>query len=324
MDRRALVLGALAVIASPRALAQSAKRVRIAYLAGYSAEIDKPLISALLEGLREHGYVEGKNMVMDARHAAGQRDRLPALAAELAALRPDVFIVAAPGAARAVMKVAGNAPIVMANVQDPIASGLVSSLARPGGNITGMSDFHPASVTKRLELLKEAVPSVKRVGVLWVPSSETAARQLKDLQSAAPAVGVTIVGLPVDDAGDIEPALKTMKGERGAALLLLGDFLLTTHMRRIAARAIEYRLPAVYTTRSFADAGGLMAYGTDFPDLYRRSAKFVDKILKGAKPGDLPIEQPTKFELVVNLKTAKALGLTIPRSILLRADQVIE
>lgn len=324
MERRQFVLGTLASLAATRAFAQSARQIRIAYLTGYSVEIDKPLIAALRDGLREHGYVEGKNMVMDARHAAGQRDRFPALAAELAALRPDVFIVANPEAAHAIRKVAGNAPIVMANVQDPIASGLVASLARPGGNITGMSDFHAASVTKRLEVLKEAVPSLKRVGVLWVPSSETNARQLKDLQTTAPAAGLAIVSLPVSHADDIEPALKTMKGERGAALLLLGAFLLTTHMRRIAERAIEYRLPAAYTLRPFVDAGGLMAYGADFPDLYRRSAKFVDKILKGAKPGDLPIELPTKFELAINLRTAKAIGVTVPRSLLLRADQVIE
>ena len=300
------------------------KAVRIAYLAGYSEEVDRPYLAGLRRGFAEHGWLEGRNLVLDTRYASGRSDRLPNLAAELAALKPDLYVVQSPLAAHAARKVAGNLPIVMANVQDPVASGLVTSLAHPGGNITGMSDFHSASVTKRLELMKEAIPGLSRVGVMWIPSSAPNVQQLRDLEAAAPVLKVSIVSLPIKEAADIAPAVDRMKGQRGAALLLLGDILLTTNMRLVADRALGHRLPAVYTTRQFVHAGGFMAYGTDFVELYRRSAIFVDKILRGAKPADLPIEQPTKFDLLVNLKTAKALGITVPRSVLQRADEVIE
>ena len=326
MQRRRIVLGSLVIAGLPRLLlAQSGKTYRIAYMSGYSAEIDAPLFAAFKRGLSEFGYVEGRNVVIEVRHAAGQPERVSALATELAARKPDIFVVggSAP-AAQAVKAAAGNTPIVMANVQDPVASGLVTSLARPGGNITGMSDFHAASVTKRLELMHEAIPGLKRVGVLWNLDSATNARQLKDLERAAPAIGLTIVSLPVQKAGDIDGALRKITGEQGAGLLLLGDFVLTTNMKRIAQYAIERRIPAVYTTSSFIAAGGFMAYGTNFEELYRRSARFVDRIFKGAKPGDLPIEQPTKFDLIVNLKTAKAIGVNVPRAVLLRADRVVE
>ena len=326
MQRRRIVLGSLVIAGLPRLLlAQSGKTYRIAYMSGYSAEIDAPLFAAFKRGLSELGYVEGRNVVIEVKHAAGQPERVPALATELAARKPDIFVVggSAP-AAQAVKAAAGNTPIVMANVQDPVASGLVTSLARPGGNITGMSDFHAASVTKRLELMHEAIPGLKRVGVLWNLDSATNARQLKDLERAAPAIGLTIVSLPVQKAGDIDGALRKITGEQGAGLLLLGDFVLTTNMKRIAQYAIERRIPAVYTTSSFIAAGGFMAYGTNFEELYRRSARFVDRIFKGAKPGDLPIEQPTKFDLIVNLKTAKAIGVNVPRAVLLRADRVVE
>ena len=326
MQRRRIVLGSLVIAGLPRLLlAQSGKTYRIAYMSGYSAEIDAPLFAAFKRGLSELGYVEGRNVVIEVKHAAGQPERVSALATELAARKPDIFVVggSAP-AAQAVKAAAGNTPIVMANVQDPVASGLVTSLARPGGNITGMSDFHAASVTKRLELMHEAIPGLKRVGVLWNLDSATNARQLKDLERAAPAIGLTIVSLPVQKAGDIDGALRKITGEQGAGLLLLGDFVLTTNMKRIAQYAIERRIPAVYTTSSFIAAGGFMAYGTNFEELYRRSARFVDRIFKGAKPGDLPIEQPTKFDLIVNLKTAKAIGVNVPRAVLLRADRVVE
>jgi putative tryptophan/tyrosine transport system substrate-binding protein len=326
MHRRSLVLVSLAIAGLPRVLlAQSTKQYRIAYLTGYSAEVDGPLFAAFKRGLSELGYVEGRNMVIDARQAAGRVERLPAMAVELARLKPDLFVVggSAPAAVE-LRKVAGNTPIVMANVQDPVASGLVKSLARPGGNITGMSDFHAASVTKRLELMQEAIPGLKLVGVLWNQDSATNASQLKDLERAAPALGVKILSLPVRKAEDLDGALGKIKAEPGAGLLLLGDFVLTTNMKRVAQYAIEQRIPAVYTISSFVAAGGFMAYGTSFEDLYRRSARFVDKILKGAKPGELPIEQPTKFDLIINLNTAKAIGVNVPRTVLLRADQVVE
>lgn len=326
MQRRSLITGLAAlVLAHGVASGQGTKPYRIAYLTGYSVEVDKPLFDAFKRGLSEYGYVEGRNVAIEARQAAGRLERLPALAADLARLKPDIFVVggSAPAAVE-LKKVAGNTPIVMANVQDPVASGLVTSLARPGGNITGMSDFHAASVTKRLELMHEAIPGLKLVGVLWNQDSATNARQLKDLERAAPALGVKVLSLPVRKAEDIDGTLRKVAAERGIGLLLLGDFVLTTNMRHIAQRAIEHAIPAVYTISGFTAAGGFMAYGTNFEDLYRRSARFVDRILKGAKPGELPIEQPTKFDLIINLKTAKAIGVSVPRSVLLRADQVIE
>jgi putative ABC transport system substrate-binding protein len=275
-------------------------------------------------GLSEHGYFLGRNLIIDARYAAGESERVAALAHELAALKPDLFVVLGPQAALAAKKAAPNLPIVFANVQDPLASGLVTSLARPGGNMTGMSDFHAASVTKRLELIKEAIPTATRIAVMWNPTSASNVEQVRDLEAVAPRLGVSLISVPIQGREDLEPALHKIKGERAAALLLLGDIVLTTNMRLIADRAIELRLPAVYTARSWTDVGGFMAYGANFPELYRRSAVFVDKIVKGAKPGELPIEQATKFDLVINLKTARALGLTVPRSLLLRADHVIE
>lgn len=306
------------------ALAQPVRPARIAYLTGYSAEVDKPLLAAFRQGLRELGYREGSDVRIDVRHGGAAPARIEALAAELAATRPDLYVVGTAGAAAAVRRVAGSAPIVMANVQDPVTSGFVSSLARPGGNMTGMSDFHAASVTKRLELMKEAAPSLRIVGVLWNRNSATNASQLKDLERAAPGLKLQLLSLPVAEPKDIDGALQRLQSERDAGLIMLGDYVLTTRMDVIARAALESRIPAAYTLRGFVAAGGLMAYGTDFADLYRRSASFVDRILKGAKPGDLAIELPTKFELFLNARTAKALGLELPRSLLLRADQVIQ
>ena len=324
MDRRRFVAAALAALSGRNALAQAARVYRIGYLTGYSAQVDKPLLSAFTRGLRELGYLEGKNLVIEAKRADGDTERLERLAGELAASKPDIFVVGSGEAAvHALKKVSGKIPIVLANLQDPLGSGVVTNLARPGGNITGLSDFHAASVTKRLELLKEAVSSLKVVGVLWNPDSATNARQLPDLERSAPALGLKIVSLPVRSAGEIDGALARMKGQRNAALLLLGNYVLTTNMGLIARRAVDYRMPAVYTIRAFADAGGFMAYGANFEDLYRRSATFVDKILKGANAGDLPIEQATKFDLIVNERTARAIGVAIPQAFLVRADEVI-
>jgi len=307
------------------AFAQEAKTVRLGYLSGYSAVIDKPLYAAFRRGLREAGYVEGRDIAIDARWAEGDPARLDALVRELAAKRPHIFVVGGGAAvAQALITVSGATPIVMANVQDPVASGLVTSLARPGGTITGMSDFHAASVTKRLELMKEAIPALKVVSVLWNPDSRTNAAQLRDVQHAAPPLGLRVLSNPVRNPAEVDAYLGKLKHEPGMAMLLLGDFVLTTNMQRIAAAAIEQRTAAVYTTRSWVDAGGFMAYGTDFEDLYRRSARFVDRILKGAKPGELPIEQPTKFSLIVNQRTARAIGVQIPRPLLARADSVVE
>ncbi|MGH6894908.1 MAG: ABC transporter substrate-binding protein [Dongiaceae bacterium] len=326
MERRKFALVTLAALASPRRiLAQPVKKVaRIGYLSSLSVETGKPGMALFREGMRGLGYVEGKNLVIDERHVAGQFDRLPGMAAELLRLKPDVFLVYGAEAAHAARSASGTVPIVLANTQDPIASGLVTSLARPGGNITGLSDFHAASVTKRLELLKEAVPALSRVAVFWRAGHAAHPPSIRDLRAAAPVLGITVVPLEVKGLDDIERAFVAMRKERAGALLLLGDALLTTHMARIAELALQNRLPSMYTTRTFIHAGGLMGYGTNIPEMFRRSATYVDRILKGAKPGDLPIEQPTKFELTFNLKTAKALGITIPRSLLVRADEVIE
>jgi putative ABC transport system substrate-binding protein len=323
MDRRRFFIGGLAALSAGKLLAQ-AKVWRIAYLTGYSVEVDRPLQAAFRQGLKELGYVDGGNVAIEARHAGGHPDRMGALASELAARRPDIFVVGVASAAIAAKEVAGEIPIVMANVQDPVATGLVKSLARPGGNITGLSDFHAASVTKRLELMREAFPPLRLVGVLWNADSATSASQLKDLQRAAKQLGVRLVSLPVRKPAEIESAVRSLQAERSAALLLLGDFMLTTNMGRIARQALEYRLPAAYTLHGFAEEGGFMSYGTDFTDLYRRSAHFVDRILKGAKPGELPIELPTKFQLVINLRTAKSLGIALPPTFLVRADHIIQ
>jgi putative tryptophan/tyrosine transport system substrate-binding protein len=323
---RAAALGlAIALWALPASVGAQHKVWRIAYLTGYSAQVDRPLQAAFRHGLKDLGYVEGRNIRLEIRHAAGQPQRMDALAQELAAGKPDIFIAGGGAdAAVALRKVAGGAPIVMANVQDPLTSGLVKSLARPGGNITGMSDFHAASVTKRVELMHEAFPSMKVLGVLWNQDSKPSASQFKDVERAAARTGLRVASLTIRKPEDIDGALRKLKDERSAGLLLLGDYVLTTNMRRIASRAAEYRVPSAYTLRGYAEEGGLMSYGTDFQDLYRRSARFVDKILKGAKPADLPVEQPTKFQLVINLKTAKALGLAISPAFLVRADDVIQ
>jgi len=233
-------------------------------------------------------------------------------------------VMGAP-AAHAAKNATSVIPIVIGNAADPVGTGLVASLARPGGNITGLSDFNLGVVTKRLELLKEVVPSASRVAVLLNPANPTNPLQLKEIQAVAPALGVTLLPLEAKEPNDIDRAFAVMRNQQAGALIVFGDLMLFgTHQKRLAELALKSRLPAIWAQKENVDAGGLMSYGTNFDDLYRRAAGYVDKILKGAKPADLPVEQPTKFELVINLKTAKALGLTIPQSVMLRADQVIE
>jgi len=316
---------AAALIGLPLApvLAQD-KVARIAYLSPLSVDSDKAYLAAFRQGLREHGYVEGGNVVIDLRYAAGKLERLPGLAAELARARPDVFVAYAQDAVIAADKATRDVPVVISNTQDPVASGLVTNLARPGGKITGMSDYHAASTTKRLELLKEALPQLSRLAVFWRPGNAPHGPQVKDLQRIAPVIGVTLLLYEINRPDDIEPAFAAMHREQAGALLMLGESVLTANMSRIIGLSLKYRIPSMYTAPLFARLGGVMSYGTDIGDLVRRSAGHVDKILKGARAGDLPIELPTKFELAINLKTAKALGLKMPRSLLLRADQVIE
>jgi putative ABC transport system substrate-binding protein len=306
--------------------AQAGKKVwRIAYLSGASVELDQARLAGFRQGLRELGYLEGSNVVIEERYAAGRPERLPALAEEMAARKPDLFVVyGVPAAANAAKKASATIPIVFTVSPDPVADGLVSSLARPGGQLTGMSDLHSALVTKRLELLKEVAPSVARLAILFNPGSPANVAQLKDIEAAAPAFGLTLTSFSIAKPEDIEGAFNSMKSQRAQAVMILGDFLLGTHRNLIIEHATRARLPTVFTTREAAQAGGLIAYGTNFFELWRRAATYADKIFKGAKPADLPVEQPTKFEVVVNLKTAKAIGLSVPRSLLLRADQVIE
>jgi ABC-type uncharacterized transport system substrate-binding protein len=322
------VMLAVSLIPAPLAAeAQQAEKVwRIGFLSPYSADFDKTWRAAFKLGLRDLGYVEGKNLVIDERHAKGRDDRFPELAAELVRLKIDIFVVhGTPQAVRAAEQASSAIPVVFVANPDPVGIGLVSSLARPGGRVTGLSDFHSGLVGKRLELLKEAVPSISRVAVLH-NATPLSLNALRDAQAAASTLRLTVVPIEIrqgPEPKDIDGVFTTIKRERAEALNVLFGAQ-NVHVGRVAELAIKHRIPTFGNTRVSADNGYLMTYGANFPDLYRRAAGFVDKIFKGAKPTDLPVEQPTKFELVINLKTAKALGLTIPPSVLGRADQVIE
>jgi putative ABC transport system substrate-binding protein len=301
---------------------QPAKIYRIGLLGAISPSAYAPFIEAFRQGLRDLGYVEGKNIVIDSRWAEGRYERLPDLAAELVRLKVDVIVTHGPPASRAAKEATTTTPIVMALVGDAVATGLVASLARPGGNITGSSFFLPELSAKRLELLKEAIPGVTRVAVFVNPGNPTFPPALKAMELTAGSSGVELQQVKVRAANEIEGAFAAMAKRRAHALVVIEDALFSAHARRIAELATKSRLPTMGFTE-YAEAGGLMSYGVNRSDLWRRAAVFVDKILKGAKPADLPVEQPTRFELVINLKTAKALGLTIPPSIMVRADQVI-
>jgi len=282
---------------------------------------------AFLQGLRDLGYVEGRNVVIEYRDAEGKSERFPALAAELVALKVDVIVAPGTPAALAAKQATRTLPIVFPIAGDPVTSGLVTSLARPGGNVTGLSILDPDLVGKCLEQLKQAVPGVSGVAVLWQPGGlgeRTDKDMLKGAEVAARALGVRLQFVEARGPADFDRAFSEMTRARAGALTVLPSTMFLHERRRLVDLAARNRLPAVYPWREAVDAGGLMAYGANIADLFRRAATYVDKILKGAKPADLPVEQPTKFELVINLKTAKALGLTIPQSVLGRADQVIE
>ena len=276
-------------------------------------------------GLRDLGLVEGQNLVIDLRYAQTKRyEILPSLAAELVRLRPDVILAEGTPAARAAKEATQTIPIVFFRSADPVGFGLVPSLARPGGNITGLSLQSLDFMAKRLELLTIAVPEANRIGVLWVPSDPLATALLKGIEEAARSLHVELALHGVNGPVDFEPAFRAMVEQRAGALIWVPSILFGEHYRELADLAIKAQLPAMVDVRQTVEAGGLMSYFPNTPDMARRAATYVDKILKGAKPADLPVEQPTKFELVINLKTAKALGLTIPPSILARADEVIE
>jgi putative tryptophan/tyrosine transport system substrate-binding protein len=330
MERRAFIFGiAGGFLAAPLAAeAQPAARgARIGYLAANLAA-NPHLQEAFLQGLRDLGYVEGRNLVIEYRGAEGKPERFPALAAELVALKVDVIVtVGGTLAALAAKQATRTLPIVFAAAADPVESGLVTSLARPGGNVTGLSILAPELVGKCLEQLKQAVPGVSRVAVLWQPGGfgeRTEKDMLNGAEVAARALGVRPQFVEARGPADFDRAFSEMTRARAGALTVFANAMFTIERRRLVNLAAKNRLPALYAFREYVDAGGLMAYGPHLADLYRRAAGYVDRILKGAKPGDLPIEQPTKFDLAINLKTARTLGLTIPPSLLQRADQVIE
>ena len=317
----AVVLLAVGVIAE----AQQPKKVpRIGYLGGVLPSANAARIEAFQQGLRELGYVEGKNIVIEWRHTEGKLDRLPALAAELVRLKADIIITGGPPATRAAKEATSTIPIVMTFDPDPVGSGFVASLARPGGNITGLATLAPEISGKQLELLKEIVPKLSRVAVLGTSTSPGTVQQRREIELAAQAFKVQLQYLDVLSPKDIETAFRAADKGRADAVLILGSPVLASQRTQFADLAAKSRLPAIYSRSEFVEDGGLMSYAVSFTDLDRRAATYVDKILKGRKPADLPVEQPIKFELIINLKAAKQIGLTIPPNVLARADKVIK
>ena len=322
MNKKIVVfaLGVLVLASGSQAQAQQSKKIpRIGFLSA-APSIDP----ALLEGLHDLGYVEGKTIVIEHRSAEGKLERLPELAAELVRLKVDIIVTQGTPAAQAVKKATSTIPIVMATSGDPVGSGLVASLARPGGNVTGLSLLATDVETKRLELLKEAVSRVSRVAYLSNSDIVPERITLKNLQLVGPALGVTVEAVEMRGPEDFESAFATAVQDRVHAAMVPSNSSFIPHRHEIVALAAKHRLPVAYGYGDFPEAGGLMSYGVSIGDLFRRAATYVDKILKGTKPADLPVEQPTKFEFVINLKTAKQIGLTIPPNVLARADKVIK
>jgi putative ABC transport system substrate-binding protein len=309
----------------PAAAQQAGKVPRIGYLTAASLSSNQARTETFRQGLNELGYVEGKNIVIEYRSAEGKLDNLAALAAELVRLKVDIIVTTGPASTRPAKEATVTIPIVMASDSDPVGMGFVASLARPGGNITGLSTLAPEISGKQLELLREIVPKLSRVAILrtWtVPGS--APLTLKEIEPAAAAFGVRLQYLNVRNAKDIEAAFRAAGKERADAVLLLASLVLNSHRKQVVDSAVKSRLPAIYPLAEYTEAGGLMYYGANTPDLFRRAATYVDKILKGTKPADLPVEQPKKFEFIINLKAAKQIGLTIPPNVLVRADKVIK
>jgi len=318
------LLAILVIFTSLAAQAQQAGKVaRIGFLAQGPAP-SGPTFEAFRQGLRELGYVEGQNIVIEYRWAEERLERLPDLAAELVSLKVDVIVAPGTPAPLAAKRVTRTIPIVMAAAGDPVGTGLVATLAQPGGNVTGLSNFSAELAGKRLQLQKEVLPGVSRVAVLWNSANPVAALLMRETETAARTLGLQVQSVEVRRPEDFENALPAAISGGAGALFVIDDPLVFSSRMRIADFAVRNRLPATAFYNEFAKAGGLMAYGPNLAHQFRRAALYVDKILKGAKPADLPVEQPTQFELVINMKTAKALGLTIPQPVLLRADQLIE
>jgi ABC-type uncharacterized transport system substrate-binding protein len=315
----AVILFALSIPAD----AQQVKKVpRIGFLAATSAIPGRT--DAFRKGLRELGYVEGKTIIYEYQYAEGKVNRLRELAAELVRLNVDVIVTAGTAATRSAKEATSTIPIVMTNDNDPVGDGFVASLARPGKNITGLTNLLPDLSGKRLELLKEVFPKFSRIAVLWNPTNSGSPVALRETEVAARALRVELQPLEVRKAEDFDGAFQAITKGHVDAIMVLGDPLSTQYRMRIVEFAAKSRLPAIYNRQEFVEDGGLMSYATDLSDLFRRAAMYVDKILKGAKPADLPVEQPTKFEFIINLKAAKQIGLTIPANVLLRADKVIK
>ena len=303
---------------------QPTKVPHIGYLSGASYSANSVRVAAFRQGLRDHGYSEGKNILIEYRYADGKLDRLPALAAELLRLKMDIIVTSGPAQTRAAKQASATIPIVMASDDDPVGSGFVASLARPGGNITGLATLGPEISAKQLELLKEIVPKLSRVGVFGDVIRPGTAQALNEINVTADAIGVHLQYLEVRAPKDVETAFQAVGKEHAEAILVQRSAVLFTQRRQLADLAAKGRLPALYGSLEYVQDGGLMSYGVSIPDQFHRAATYVDKIVKGAKPADLPVEQPKKFELVINLKTAKQIGLTIPPNVLARADRVIK
>jgi putative ABC transport system substrate-binding protein len=328
MNRREFTALVGGILVAPLAVAaqQAAKLARIGYLSPNLAT-NPHMNEAFLRGLRELGYVEGRNLAIEYRDAEGKPERLPALAAELVSLNVDVIVAGSTIAALAAKQATKTLPIVFAAAGDPVTSGLIASLARPGGNVTGLSLLAPELIGKRLELLNQIVPRGSLIAVLWQPNvygERLDKDMVEEAEVAARALGLRLQFVEARAPSDIDRAFSDMTRARAGALTVLPSGMFIGERQRLVGLAAENQLPAVYQSRDSVDAGGLMSYGPNFADLFRRAATYVDKILKGSKSADLPVEQPTKFELVINLKTAKALGLNIPPTLLAQADEVIE
>jgi len=324
--RKLIVATGVALMIPLAAVAQSASKIyRIGYIQTASEAEQAHLTKAFEDGLRALGYVEGRNTVFERRFASGKQERLPELAAELVKLNVDVIVTGANPVIAAVQKATSTIPVVMATSRDPVGSGFIASLARPGGNITGMtSDPSPEVQGKRLELLKEAVPTASRVALLWNPLPPSAETYRKMVEGAAETLGIRLQIVSARARSEFDGAFSAMTRERADALVVLPDPVFFTARSQVVRLAKQHKLPAVYHAREMVEIGGLMSYGTSLPNQFRQAATYVDKILKGAKPGDLAVEQGSRIELVINRKTAELLGLTIPQSLLLRADEVID
>ncbi len=327
MRRREVIalIGGAAITWPLAAHAQQATKVpRIGLVSPFARSDTALWHQAFLQGLRDLGWVEGKTIIVEYRYAEGRNDRLPELIADLVRVKVDIIVTSVTNDALAAKNATREIPIVMVAAGDPVATGIVASLARPGGNITGLSQMNPELIGKRLELLKEMVPELSSVAVLWNPEDPISILGWQEIQLPARKLAVEAHSLEVRSPSDLDKALDEAARTRVGALVIMPNPVFVTNLKRIADFAARSRLPSIFHLREFAEAGGLVSYGVDRSDLFRRAATYVDKILKGANPADLPIEQPTKFELVINLKTAKALGLGVPPSLLAHADEVIE